>query len=72
MRLGFGWGLDKMMTLAEPSVLDLGKKKILGDNVVLPLDWCWVDSVSKKNWGDFSTQDYMFQNMAHWTAFESC
>jgi hypothetical protein len=39
MRLGLGWGLDKMMTMAEPRVLDFGKKKILGDNVVLPLDW---------------------------------
>jgi hypothetical protein len=49
MRLGLGWGLDKMMTLAEPSVLDFGKKKILGDNVVLPLDWWWVDSASKRS-----------------------
>jgi hypothetical protein len=38
MRLGLGWGLDKKMTLVEPSVLDFGRKKILGDNVVLPLD----------------------------------
>jgi hypothetical protein len=42
MRLGLGWGLDKMMTLAGLSVLDFGKKKILGDNdledVELPLD----------------------------------
>jgi hypothetical protein len=51
MKLGLEWGLDKlMMTLAEPSVLDLGKKKkILGDNVVLPLDLWWVDSTSKRN-----------------------
>jgi hypothetical protein len=44
-------GLDKMMmTLAEPSVLDFGrKKKILGDNVVLPLDVWWVDYASKRN-----------------------
>jgi hypothetical protein len=49
MRLGLGWGLDKMMTLAELSALDLGKKKIPRDNVVLPLDWWWVDSISKKN-----------------------
>jgi hypothetical protein len=49
MRLGLGWGLDKMMMLAELSALDLGKKKILGDNVVLPLDWWLVDSISKKN-----------------------
>jgi hypothetical protein len=49
MRLGLGWGLDKIMMLAEPSVLDFGKKKILGDNVVLFLDWWWVDSVSKRN-----------------------
>jgi hypothetical protein len=38
-----------MMTLVEPSVLDFGKKKILGDNVVLPLDWWQVDSASKRN-----------------------
>jgi hypothetical protein len=49
MRLGLGWGLDKMMTLAELSVLDFGKKKILRDNVVLPLDWWWVDSASTRN-----------------------
>jgi hypothetical protein len=51
MRLGLEWGLDMMMmTLAEPSVLDFGKeKKILGDNVVLPLDLWWVDSASKRN-----------------------
>jgi hypothetical protein len=35
MRLGLGWGLDKMMmTLVELSVLDFGKKKILG------IMWC--------------------------------
>jgi hypothetical protein len=51
MKLGLEWGLDKlMMTLAEPSVLDFGKKKkILRDNVVLPLDLWWVDSTSKRN-----------------------
>jgi hypothetical protein len=49
MRLGLRWRLDKMMTLAEPSVLNFGKKKILGDNVVLPLDWWWVDSASMRN-----------------------
>jgi hypothetical protein len=38
MRLGLRWGLDKMMTLAKPSVLDFGRKKILGDNVVLLID----------------------------------
>jgi hypothetical protein len=45
------WGLDKMMmTLVEPSVIDFGKKKkILGDNVVLPLDLWWVDPASKRN-----------------------
>jgi hypothetical protein len=34
MKLGLEWGLNKMMmTLAEPSVHDFGKKKkILGDN----------------------------------------
>jgi hypothetical protein len=75
--LGLEWGLDKMMmTLAEPSVHDFDKKKILGDNdledVELLLDLWWVDSVSKRNWGDSSTLDYISQNMAHWTAFESC
>jgi hypothetical protein len=51
IKLGLHWGLDKMMMmLAEPSVLDFGKrKKILGDNVVLPLDLWWVDSASKRN-----------------------
>jgi hypothetical protein len=43
-----------MMTLAEPSVHDFGKKKkILGDNdledVELLLDLWWVDSASKRN-----------------------
>jgi hypothetical protein len=73
MKLGLKCGLDKMMmTLAEPSVHDFGKKKkILGDND-LDLDLWWVDSVSKRNYGDFSTLDYMSQNMAHLTAFESC
>jgi hypothetical protein len=50
MRLGLGWEVGKMMmTLVELSVLDFGKKKILRDNVVLPLDWWWVDSASKRN-----------------------
>jgi hypothetical protein len=51
MKLGLEWGLDKMvMTLVESSVLDFSKKKkILGDNVVLPLDLWWVDSASKRN-----------------------
>jgi hypothetical protein len=51
MRLGLEWGLDMMMmTLVEPSILDFGKeKKIVGDNVVLPLDLWWVDSASKRN-----------------------
>jgi hypothetical protein len=51
MRLGLEWGLDMMMmTLTKPSVLDFGKeKKILGDNVVLPLDLWRVDSASKRN-----------------------
>jgi hypothetical protein len=34
IRLGLGWGLDKMMMLAKLSVLDFGKEKILGDNDV--------------------------------------
>jgi hypothetical protein len=47
-------GLDKMMTLAEPSVHDFDrKKKIMEDNgfehVELFLDLWWVDFVSKRN-----------------------
>jgi hypothetical protein len=78
MKLGLEWGLDKMMMmLVELSIHDFGKKKkILGDNdfedVELLLDLWWVDSTSKRNWGDSSTLDYMSQNMAHWTAFKSC
>jgi hypothetical protein len=55
IKLGLEWGLDKMMmTLAELSVHDFGKKKkILGDNdledVELLLDLWWVDSASKRN-----------------------
>jgi hypothetical protein len=55
MMLGLEWGLDKMMmTLAEPSIHDFGKKKkILRDNdfedVELLLDLWWVDSAFKKN-----------------------
>jgi hypothetical protein len=52
--LGLEWRLDKMMTLAEPSVNDFDKKKkILKDNdfehVELILDLWWVDSDSKRN-----------------------
>jgi hypothetical protein len=42
-----------MMMLAEPSVHDFGKEKILGNNdfedVELILDLWWVDSASKRN-----------------------
>jgi hypothetical protein len=78
MKLGLEWGLDKMMmTLAESSIHDFDKKKkILGDNdledVELLLDLWWVDFASKRNYDGSSTLDYMSQNMAHWTAFESC
>jgi hypothetical protein len=52
--LGLEWGLDRMMTLAEPSVHDFDKKeKILDDSdfeqVELLLDLWWVDSASKRN-----------------------
>jgi hypothetical protein len=54
MMLGLEWGLDKMMTLAEPSVHDFDKKeKILEDSdfehVELLLDFWWVDFASKRN-----------------------
>jgi hypothetical protein len=54
MMMGLEWGLDKMMTLAEPSIHDFDKKKkILEDNdfedVELLLDLWWVDSASKRN-----------------------
>jgi hypothetical protein len=54
MMLGLEWGLDKMMTLVEPSINDFDKKeKILEDNdledVELLLDLWWVDSASKRN-----------------------
>jgi hypothetical protein len=70
MTLGLEWGLDKMMTLVEPSVHDFDKKeKILEDidfkHVELLLDLWWVDSTSKRNLGGSSTLDYMSQNMAH-------
>jgi hypothetical protein len=47
-------GLDKMMTLAEPSVHDFDrKKKIMEDNdfehVELLLDLWWADFLSKRN-----------------------
>ena len=69
MTLGLEWGLDKMMTLAEPSVHDFDKnEEILKDidfeNVELLLD-LWVGSASKRNLGGSSTLDYMSQNMAH-------
>ena len=52
--LGLESGLDKIMTLAEPSVHNFDKKeKILEDNdfehVELLLDLWWVDSASKRN-----------------------
>jgi hypothetical protein len=54
MMLGLEWGLDKMMTLAEPSIHDFDKnEKILEDSdfehVELLLDLWWVDSTSKRN-----------------------
>jgi hypothetical protein len=54
MTLGLEWGLDKMMTLAEPSIHDFDKKdKILEDidfdHVELLLNLFWVDSTSKRN-----------------------
>ena len=53
MMLGVEWGLDKMMTLAEPSVLDFDmKEEILKDNdfehVELLLD-SWAGSASRRN-----------------------
>jgi hypothetical protein len=53
MALGLEWGLDKMMTLAEPSVHDFDmSKEILKDidfeHVELLLD-LWVGSASKRN-----------------------
>jgi hypothetical protein len=70
MTLGLVWGLDKMMTLAEPSIHDFDKKeKILEDSdfdhVELLFDLWWVDSASKRNLGGSFTLDYMSQNMAH-------
>jgi hypothetical protein len=55
MRLGLGWGLDKMMmTLAEPSVHDSDKEQKILENSdfeheELLIDLWWVDSVSKRN-----------------------
>jgi hypothetical protein len=59
MTLGFEWGLDKMMMLAEQSVHDFDKKeKILEDidfeHVELPINLWWVDSASKRNLGGVS------------------
>ena len=53
MTLGLEWGLDKMMTLAEPSILDFDmKEEILKDSdfehVELLLD-LWAGSVSRRN-----------------------
>ena len=53
MTLGLEWGLDKKMTLAEPSVLDFDmKEEILKENdselVELLLD-SWAGSASKRN-----------------------
>jgi hypothetical protein len=53
MMLGLEWGLDKMLTLAEPSVHDFDmSKEILKDidfeHVELLFD-LWVGSVSKRN-----------------------
>ena len=53
MMLRFEWGLDKMMTLAEPSVHDFDMseeilKDIDFDNVELLLD-LWIGSASKRN-----------------------
>jgi hypothetical protein len=53
MTLGLEWGLDKMLTLAEPSVHDFDmSKKIMKDmdfeHVELLLDLC-VDSASKRD-----------------------
>jgi hypothetical protein len=54
MTMSMMLGLDKMMTLAEPSIHDFDKKeKILEDidfeHVELFLDLWWVDSASKRN-----------------------
>jgi hypothetical protein len=75
MMLGLKWGLDKMMTLAKPSVHEFDMSKEISEDsdfehVELLLDS--VDSASKRNLGGSSTLDYKSQNMAHWTAFESC
>jgi hypothetical protein len=53
MTLGLEWGLDKMMTLAEPSAHDFDmSEEILKDidfeHVELLLD-LWVGSASKRN-----------------------
>ena len=53
MTLGLEWGLDKKMTLAEPSVLDFDmKEEILKGNdselVELLLD-SWAGSASRRN-----------------------
>jgi hypothetical protein len=53
MTLGLEWGLDKMLTLAKPSVYDFDmSEKIMKDmdfeHVELLLD-LWVDSASKRD-----------------------
>ena len=53
MTLGFEWGLDKMMTPVEPSILNFDmKEEILRDNdfehVELFLD-SWAGSTSRRN-----------------------
>jgi hypothetical protein len=53
MTLGLEWGLDKMMTLAEPSVHDFDmKEEILNDidfeHVELLLD-SWASFASRRN-----------------------
>ena len=53
MTLGLEWGLDRMLTLAEPSVHDFDmSEEILKDidfeHVELLVD-LWVGSVSKRN-----------------------
>jgi hypothetical protein len=53
MTLGLEWGLDKMLTLVEPSVHDFDmleeiQKDMDFENMELLLD-LWVDSASKRN-----------------------
>ena len=76
MTLGLEWGLNKKMTLAEPSVLDFDmKEEILKENdselVELLLD-SWAGSASKRNQDGSSTLDCKTQNIGHLIAFENC